>query len=233
MTCEVARSATPELVFRVAHRDDPWEWPDLRAAPESGHPPNRWDDPDRLYAVLYAASTKRAAFVEVLARFRKDLQTIAGLEEVKPDGDDPDLRPGEVPKEWASNRAMGCAVLQGEFCDVGASKTLAHLRTALAATMIEFKLEDLDASTVRLSRRGVTMRISRYIYECADEDGRRTFAGIRYPSKHGDELENWAVFQNTLYEQAPFVNVRHDDINPDDPDFVAAVALHGLTLQTD
>ena len=89
---------------------------------------------------------------------------------------------------------MGTATAVGSFADVGHSRSLEHLRTRLAARLIHYGFEDLDAATIRMSApRRFTQEISRHVYECSHPDGERAYAGIRYASRLGDEVYNWAI----------------------------------------
>lgn len=91
---------------------------------------------------------------------------------------------------------------------------------------------ELGAAATRLSApRALTQRLSRYVYEPTGADSHRRFAGIRYPSRLGDDFENWAIL-----EPAELRDELEDDaglIGPDNPDLRAAMRLHrmnGLTI---
>lgn len=87
---------------------------------------NRWDDPDGIYRVLYASSSRLGAFAEVLSRFRPDLQVVAGLAEIDDAEESPD-QPGELDGSWLRNRVIGVADIEGDFVDVGRSRSLARI----------------------------------------------------------------------------------------------------------
>ena len=57
-------------LHRIARVPDPWAWPDWANVGTVGTFGNRWDDPEGLYRVVYASSSRLAAFVEVVPRFR-------------------------------------------------------------------------------------------------------------------------------------------------------------------
>lgn len=91
-------------MFRVARAVDPWAWPDWRRS-YRGTFGNRWDDPDGMYRVLYANSTRFGAMVETLARFRPDLEVVAGRREI-------DDSEAVTPGDWrllSGSRAAGWA----------------------------------------------------------------------------------------------------------------------------
>ena len=70
-------------VYRIARPPDPWRWPDWAHAGSDGTFDNRWDDPQGVYRVLYASSSKLGAFVEVLARFRPDPHVASELDAIE------------------------------------------------------------------------------------------------------------------------------------------------------
>ncbi len=58
----------------------------------------------------------------------------------------------------------------------------------LAAELVRFKLDDLDAGDIRArAPREFSQRVSRYVCEAGQHDG------ICYRSRLGDELINWAI----------------------------------------
>ena len=75
---DLAQTRPPPVLFRIAHRPNPWAWPPWEHCKNA----NRWDDPTDNYRVLYASSQRRGPFVETLARFRPDPAVSAGLEEI-------------------------------------------------------------------------------------------------------------------------------------------------------
>lgn len=63
------------------------------------------------------------------------------------------------------------------------------------------------------------------MYEQAGERGDRRFAGVRYGSRLGDEIENWALFEpGEIFETERAKPTR------DDPDLLAALEQLGLRL---
>jgi hypothetical protein len=218
----------PARVFRLARRPDPWEWPDWSFAGRDGTFGNRFDDHQGVYRVLYASTQRVATFVECLAYFRPDLAVTAGLASIAASDDDHDepLGPGVVPRGWVDARSVGSGTLVGNYVDLGHHETLAELREALAARVVHYAVHDLDAATIRLSApRAFTQEISRHIFD-STADGVRTWNGIGYRSRHGDDLENWAIL-----EPAAPVDRSAEAFDDNDPDLVAALALHGLRLE--
>jgi len=224
VSCDL-KPATPGRLFRVGKGPDPWAYPDWSQAGGDGTFGNRWDDPKSSYRVLYACSQRLGALIETLARFRPDPEVVAGLVAIDGEDDEIVLPPGHVPTSWFTSRVIGEATLSGPFADVTHSRSLAYLRDALAARVVHYGLDDLDGAAIRFSApRRFTQEISRFVYECNDA-GEQQFAGIRYASRLGDELENWAVFEpgRPAGDQA-------SQIRADDPDVVVAFQRLGLTV---
>ena len=73
-------------LYRIARPPNPWAWPDWANAGSDGAFGNRWDDPEGVYRVLYASSSRLGTFMEVLARFRPDPHIFQELSEIE-DGD--------------------------------------------------------------------------------------------------------------------------------------------------
>jgi hypothetical protein len=212
-------------LYRLGRQPDPWAWPDWAYAGPDGTFGNRYDDPEASYRVLYASSQRTGTFVETLVRFRPDLEVLAELEQI--DGDDEP--PPSVPRAWLDTRMVGEATLQGRFVDVGDARSLATLRTALAASAIRYGLDEIDAATIRLrAPRAFTQQVSRFIYERRENRG--AFVGIRYRSRLGDEIVNWAVFEPAPDAPSPFLRATFSTIEADDADLLKALDLLGLAL---
>jgi hypothetical protein len=227
------KGRTPDgRLWRIGRSPDPWAWPDWSHAAADGTFGNRWDDPAGSYRVLYAASGRLGAFIEVLARFRPDPQVVAGLAGVRGDAGRT-LPPGAVPASWLRSRRIGEASIAGTFADVGHSASLARIRRQLGVRLARYRLPDLDGSAIRLrAPRRLTQEISRWVYEQTAADGRRAFAGIAYLSRLGDELRNWAIFEPASAREARVLprDVRVHRIRADDPDLRRALELLGLEL---
>ena len=218
-------STTPSgLLHRVGRAPDAWAWPDWAFAGEDGTFGNRYDDPAGDYRVLYASSRRLGAFVEVLARYRIDPALLAEYAQIDDDAEHPTISPGIVPADWPDRRHIGTARHTGRFADVGHSDSLAHLRAALAARLVHHGIDDLDGGDLRRrAPRALTQEISRYVFERGVDDEGRSLVGVRYLSRLGDELENWAIFDGTQPEDAT-----SQPIASDDEDLLAALAKLGL-----
>lgn len=223
---EPARPAGP--LFRLGRRPDPWAWPEWANAAEDGTFGNRYDDPVGEFRVLYASSQRLGAFAETLARFRPDPAVLAAEIEGDPRDDDyPTAAPGMVPRGWCRSRELGSASLDASFADVGHGRSLASLREAMASELVRYGLDDLDGATIRLrAPRRFTQELSRYVYMCTSESGERAFQGIRYLSRLGDEIEDWAICEPAEGLQP----LGSEAVDEGDPDLRAILARFNLEL---
>ena len=122
------------------------------------------------------------------------------------------------------NRRIGSGRLIGEFCDVGRSASIVHLRAAFAARLSDYGLDDLDAGEIRLRVPRAFTKTSA-VTSLSKQPGTPTYAGIRYGSRLGDDLTNWAIF-----EPNEPVGREQEEIQPDDPDLVRVLEDYGLAL---
>jgi hypothetical protein len=186
------------------------------------------DDPAGEYRVLYASSERVSTFLETLARYRTDPALVAAFQEMADDDQEadryPTIPPGVVPMHWCESRRIGTARHDGPFADIGQSSSVAHLRAMLASRLVHYGLEDLDVGELRRrSARALTQEISRYVFE-RGVNGERLL-GIRYLSRLGDDIENWAIFEGS----EPYDNAS-EEISRDDPDLVRALEMLGLVV---
>ncbi len=152
MTPRLAVTAADRPLYRIGRQPDAWAWPPWSSAGPGGALASRFDDPQGEYRVLYACSQRIGAFLETLARFRRDVAIDAEYAQIESDARDaafPTLDPGLVPADWREKRCIGTASQGGRFVDIGHSESLAHLRTALAARLLHFGLDDFDAGDIR------------------------------------------------------------------------------------
>jgi hypothetical protein len=229
MTLEVSR---PDgRVHRVGYEPDPWAWTPWEYGPFTG----RWDDPEDLYRVLYAGSSPFGCFLEVLAVFRADAELVAELDAIEgdaEDGDFPTVPAGHVDRAWLVPRRLGSAALSGDYVDVAHSQTMAELRPRFLARAVHYDLVDFDAAALRLAApRQLTQEVSRFLYAAVLSTGEAP-AGIAFGSRHGDDQRLWAVFERDSDVGAPRSRRITEDesvpISDDDPDLVAAMAIHNL-----
>jgi hypothetical protein len=204
-------------VYRIGRTLDPWQYPDWSRANPDRTFGNRFDDPNGDYRVIYASSARLGCFLETLARYRPDMAVYAELNEIE--GADDFVPAGVVPREWLHDRVMGSATAHGTFADIGASEWIERLRHALAPLLIRLGIPDFDASVLQRSGpRLLTQNVSAVVY-------RLGFHGIRYLSRYGHDIENWALF-----EPVDLASRNQSEIEPNDSDLLEAMRIFSLAL---
>jgi RES domain len=207
-------------LYRIGYKPNVWALPDWKyISSTDGTFPNRYDDPNGEYRVLYAASQRLTCFLEVLAPFRVAPEIASGLAEI----DSSEGYPvGTVPQAMFEPLQIGRASLElpdSLYADICSSEWIGRLRPILLPYFSGFGIKVFDASTLlATSPRRLTQLVSRFVYESG-------FRGIRYPSKHGLDLENWAFL-----DCVPVSNAGVEAIRMDDPDLQRALELHALRL---
>jgi hypothetical protein len=227
----------PGAVWRIGYEPDPWAWTDW-AYSSDGHFDGRWDAPAGEYRTVYAGSSYFACLVEVLARFRPDPALVAVSTLIDEDELDAAMYStvdaGIVDPAWFAVRRVARARLSGSYCDVSESRTIGTLRRSFAAIAIgAFGLADFDASALLNSGpRALTQQVGRFIDEVSRDD-KPAFDGVRFLSRHGADLELWAVFERSDDE----VRSRHlsdiavDPIDPANSEVIRALHLHAFTVR--
>jgi hypothetical protein len=135
------------------------------------------------------------------------------------EGED-DFQPlGHVPLEWAETRVVGSAFHDGSYADVYSSDWIGILREELAGLCIALGIPEIDAGALQQpTSRPLTQRVSRVVFN-------NGFDGIHYRSRFGHDVRNWALFEPFRIDPQ-----QASPIDPEDPDFQAALAIHGLLL---
>lgn len=215
-------------VWRVGYKPDPWAWVGWEWATD-GRFHGRWDDRDGNFRTVYAGSTLLACLLELLADFRPDPQVAHALDDIVEEPDDAAMHPtvaaGELHPSWLEARAAGSGVLSGRFCAVTASDTLATLHPQFVGLALALGLKDFDAAALKDGRaRRLTQALATHLYAAT------TLDGIRFASRHGDDLTLWAIFERPddaevsrcVRAGAPV------ELTRDHPDVIAALDTLGL-----
>jgi len=194
-------------LYRVGHCPDPLAWPDWRYVGDQ-----RFDDPLRLFRVLYLAEQRLACFVEGLAPLRLPLDRLAA-------GGPRPL--GRVPQDWIDRRCAGkVRVPPGQrWLDLRRLETAEALRTELAPLLRQLGLPDLDVSILRGPSRPLTRAVGRWAYDAG-------FQGVAYRSRFDDALDCWAIFEGAAFERVG----SSERLTRNDGDLRAAAALLGLAV---
>ena len=209
--------------YRLGWGDRPFRWfPDT-----PNEPTNRFDDPERQYQVLYASSDKLGAYTECISRFRHSTLELPQLEDF--DGFQPTIQPGIVPESWFENRYVELAILKGNYADVSSASWTAYFAQHQSVKELLPDNEDYDISMLRGQRRELTQRISRIVYDMSNNDGSQIFAGIFYPSRFGDNLHNWAIFQPESESTSRFTMITVEKVSSTDSVYRQACDLLNIT----
>jgi hypothetical protein len=201
----------------IGRKPDPWQAPDWSRANPDGTFDNRFDDPKGYYRVIYAATQKLSCFLETLARYRSDLSLRSELDEIEGENDFFPL--GTVPQEWCDERLLGSAHAEGSYADIYGAEWIGYLRHRLAGECLRLGLDDLDASVLQ---RGSLRRLTQL---ASLEAWSKKFDGVYYRSRHGHDLENWALFEPFRISQAS-----SEVIGADDRAFLEALRILELNL---
>lgn len=229
-----------QRVWRVGYLPQPWEWADWRWAGARGRFTGRWDALEGgLYRTVYAGETLRACLIELLAPLRPDPELVSAMEEVEEDERDaaehPTAPAGAVDiDEWVSLRCATSADLEGRFCMVTASETIAALRPHFIAQAREVhSLKDFDAAALKDARpRELTQAVSQHLWELKDSTGDDVCHGVEFLSRHGDDLVLWAVFERPGDGQiSPLIrNIEYVTMTRDTPELAEVFEFLGLQM---
>ncbi|MBO1740939.1 RES domain-containing protein [Leifsonia sp. TF02-11] len=225
--------AAGRTVWRVGRAPDPWAWIDRQYA---GH--QRWDDAGGIFRTVYAGDSLYSCFVEVLAYSRPDIEPdgsdlLAGIVE---DPEDAAVFPtraaGSIPRDWIGGRMVTTARLTGPYADVRTSDTIAALRPGFLRLALQLGYPDFDAAALKSADpRELTQRVASFLYALTDDQGGTVVDGVRFGSRHGDELSMWAIFERPGDEPAShhLMQTTAHLVDVDDPDLHRAMILHRLS----
>ncbi|QYG95846.1 RES domain-containing protein (plasmid) [Iamia sp. SCSIO 61187] len=209
----------PEVLWRVGWATDPNGGPppdplDL-ANSEAG---NRWDLIDGTSTVVYAATTRETAMLESTAHFRLDSLLAPYVDSWIELGHMP---PEAVPAGWRHKRtwARWDPPPGLQFLDIANSQTVAWLNEHARAVLATRNIGTLTVAHVTGEDRVLTRLLSAWFHNTSA--GR--LAGICFPSKHGTNLQCWAIYDHA----APDFIAAHP-ILKSDPEISTAEALFGL-----
>ena len=128
---------------------------------------------------------------------------------------------GLVPATWFESRFVGTARVEGKFADIYSADWVAQLRPHLQPICSDLGLPTFDVnSLIQAENREITQRASRIIFDLAN------YSGIYYQSRHGLNLENWALFEG----RAVVSPVETSPVSREDPELHEALALLQLEI---
>lgn len=186
---------------------------------------------------VYGATKRAGAFAECLAPLRPRLSQLNALAERELTDGMEDFRSidleltarGMVPTWIDANWRFQHGVAQVGatrsewFVDVDSLHTIGALRSRAADLLDSHGYEDLDVALLRSGDRRLTTDLAELISWEVLDDG-STPSGIRFESRHGSNLECWAVWgrgRPKLLHATP-------EVLADDEDFCEVLAAFGL-----
>ncbi len=225
--------AAGRSVWRVGRAPDPCAWTDRQYA---GH--QRWDDADGNFRTVYAGGSLYGCYVEVLAYSRPDIEPdgsdlLAGITEDPEDAVEfPVPTAGSIPRDWIGGRMVTTAGLTGPYADVRSADTIAALRPDFLRLALRLGYPDFDAAALKSANpRELTQRVASSLYALTDDRSSTILDGVRFASRHGDDLTMWGVFERPGDEPASQHLTRMTSrlVDIDEPDLRRAMNLHRLT----
>lgn len=226
-------NADEARVWRVGRAPDPWAWVDRQYAGR-----NRWDDFEGVFRTIYAGDSLYACFVEVLAYARPDVEPggrdlLSGIVEDPVDAVEyPVAATGSLPRDWIGGRMIAEASLNGPYVDMRTAETIAALRPTFVGIALGLGYPDFDAAALKSANpRELTQRVASGLYALTDLDGSTGVDGVRFASRHGDELTMWGIFERPGDEPASRHLRRGNSqlVVLDHPDLLRAMAIHRLS----
>lgn len=213
-------------IYRIARKPKPWAPPDWSYVGDDGTFGNRFDDSEGYFRVLYASSSRLGCYVETLSRYRTPPQSeslIAAFNAIENTGHER-VSFGTVPLTWLRTRTLGEAQSKRTgFADVYCAEWLSYLRERLEPAYRAWHKnadDDFDLGRLLSQERRLTQQIATIAYQLG-------FDGIFYQSRHGSDLQNWALFEPFELAMAPA-----SPLTPDDADFQRALELLNLRLDS-
>ncbi|PYI69795.1 hypothetical protein CVV68_01425 [Arthrobacter livingstonensis] len=196
---EIENSAEPTQVWRIGYAPDLWAWPPWAYADDQGLFGGRWDDQLGEFRTIYTAESLLGCFLELLAHFRPCLPLLAELDEIVDDDGSiasyPEAPEGAVGYRWLDGREYSSTYQSGRYCFITHSRSIAALIARYPFAQHGLAAGDVDAALLKDARdRVLTRSIARWLYDLHDQ-GSPVVDGVRFNSRHGDEIRVWAVFE--------------------------------------
>ena len=220
-------------VWHVGFAPDAWAWVPWRCADDEGLFGGRWDDQLGQFRTIYTADSLLGCFLELLARFRPSRNVLAGLEQIIDDDGSVDHFPeganGAVGYSWLDGREYGSAHQTGRYCFITHSRSIAALTAHYPLDRHGLTASDVDVALLKDARdRVLTRSIARWLYDLHDDIA---IDGVRFQSRHGDEIRVWAVFERADDPaRSPRIEPSSEPVrvHPDLPELQEAFVRFGL-----
>jgi hypothetical protein len=136
-----------------------------------------------------------------------------------------------IPHDWIGGRMVTTARVAGPYADIRSADTIAALRPDFLRLALQLGYPDFDAAALKSADpRELTQRVASYLYALTDSRGSTLVDGVRYASRHGDDLTMWGIFERPGDEPASH-HLTQDAahlVALDDPELGRAMSLHRL-----
>lgn len=186
---------------------------------------NRFDAIAGEFTTSYCGTTRAACYAETLAHRRPK----AALVKLVKDGGDWSafMAPGTVEAEWRRKRVLvrSSAAPGRRYLDLHDHRTLAWLNREFRSVLTLAGVDELTLDSVTKGDRVLTRYIASWVHKLEIDDEEPLVDGIRYLSRHGADLECWAIF-----DRAELKLEATKTIDRDDPDLQRIAALFGLEV---
>lgn len=231
---EIEDPDEPNHVWRVGYAPDPWAWASWDYAGDEGLFSGRWDDQQGEFRTIYTAESLLGCFLELLAHFRPSRELLAELDQIIDDdgsiGNHPEAPQGAVGYSWLDGRQYGSAQQNGRYCYITHSRSVAALSARYPFHRHGIAPVDVDVALLKDARdRVLTRSIARWLHDLHDEG--TVVDGVRFNSRHGDEIRVWAVFERAGDPaRSPRIrpSAEPDKVHPDLPELQEAFGRFGL-----
>jgi hypothetical protein len=131
---------------------------------------------------------------------------------------------------WLEGREYGSAYQTGRYCFITHSRSIAALTAHYPFGLHGLAAGDVDVALLKDARdRVLTRSIARWLYDLHDEG--TVVDGVRFQSRHGDEIRVWAVFERAGDQvRSPLIQPSSEPVkvHPDLPELLEAFARFGL-----
>lgn len=139
---------------------------------------------------------------------------------------------------WLDDRRYGSAYQSGVYCYITHSRSIAALSAHYPFNRHGIAPADIDTALLKDARdRVLTRSIAPWLYDLHDKaTGEPIVDGVRFNSRHDDEIRVWAVFKRAEFKRAddtavsPLIQPMMEPLQvpPDLPELQEAFARFGL-----
>lgn len=213
------------FLWRVGWREDPLSTRDYGPVTfDDAQSGNRYDSLTGTYSTGYFGTTQEACLGETLDCLRPDPVLSALVED---DYASKGYKPGVIPASWRHERVLVRARIDTRtlaFLNMENTSVVAVIGERLGSLEIYGLTGHLDIGVLRGRDRRITRAVSQHVH-----DGRERFAGLHYLSRHSNEWECWATFEERV--AYPVEDLKFFDIDPDNEALQAVAEMFRLEIE--